>query len=96
MLLATNPVKLIVAALPEHTVDDCVAPVKVGIGFTAITIFCANTPAQLGVELVIVTPVINKFCPLFVLLKATVLKLALPVASATTPVTGVCAVPLML
>ena len=43
VLLANNPVKLIVALDPAQTVDDCDAPVNVGAGFTVI---------KTGVELV--------------------------------------------
>ena len=71
------------------------APVKVGEGLTLNVTFCANDVVQFGVALVEVTLVICKVCPLLAALRFAEVKLAAPDPFATTPVTAVCATPLM-
>jgi hypothetical protein len=54
-----------------------------------------NEAEQLGEALVTVIPVICKVWPLLATVRLAEVKLAAPPALATTPVTGVCAVPLI-
>ena len=84
-----------VAPEPAQTVADCDAPVKVGLEFTLRVTFCVNEVEQFGVALVTVIPVICNVCPLLAAVRLADVKLAAPPALATTPVTGVCAAPLI-
>ena len=91
----SKPVKLIVAPEPAQTGALCEAPDNVGVAFTLNVTSRVNDAVQFGVVLVIVTLVIRKVWPLLAAVRFGVLKLAAPLPFATTPVTGVCAAPLM-
>ena len=65
----------------------------VGRGFTLKVTFCVNEAEQFGLALVVVIPVICSVCPLLAAVRFAEVKLAAAPASATTPVTGVCADP---
>ena len=93
VLLASKPVKFIVAPEPAQTAVDCEAPVNVEVGFTLNVTFCVNDAEQFGVALVVVIPVICNVCPLLAAVRLAEVKLPAPLALATTPATGVCAVP---
>ena len=81
--------------VPEQIVwaEDTVPPTLVGL--TLNVTFCVKDLLQLGVVLVVVMLVICKVCPLLADVNAVVVKLAAPEALATTPVTAVCATPLI-
>jgi hypothetical protein len=95
VLLASKPVKLMVAPVPAQTAAAREAPVNVGVGFTLKVTFCVNDAEQLGEALVTVIQVICNVCPLLGAVRFAEVKLATPPALATTPVTGVCVVPLI-
>ena len=85
----------VVLFVPVHTValPAMVPPTEVGL--TLMVTFCVKEAVQFGVALVTVMPVICSVCPLLAAVSAAEVKLAAPELLAITPVTGVCAVPLM-
>jgi hypothetical protein len=78
---------------PLHS--DCGDAEPTGVGLTLNVTSWVNDEVQFGDALVMVTPVISSVCPLLAAIRAAEEKLAAPVPSATTPVTAVCATPLM-
>ena len=66
-----------------------------GVGLTLKVTGRLKVYGQLGIALVVVTPVIINVCPLLAAVSITVVKLPVLAASATTPVMGVWSTPLI-